>query len=106
MITLTGNIVTTSTDDANNQDFYHLQNHPNPFNESTTISFELKQSDHVQLNLYDANGKFVKCVLNEKRQAGLQNFQYNAQELKSGLYYIELQSTISKEIKKIIRLED
>ncbi len=102
MVTLTGNIATTSNEDISKEKNFYLQNHPNPFNESTTISFELKQRDHVQLNLYDVNGKFIKCILNENRFAGQHSIQFHSEELMSGLYFLKLQTSKINETKKAI----
>ena len=40
-----------------------LQNSPNPFNPSTTISFSLPDDDHVRLSIYTVEGKLVNTVV-------------------------------------------
>jgi hypothetical protein len=43
---------------------FHLhQNHPNPFNPSTTISFELVAAGPVQLRVFDSRGRLVRTLL-------------------------------------------
>ena len=36
------------------------QNYPNPFNPSTTIPVKVSQSEYMQINIFDSNGKLVK----------------------------------------------
>jgi hypothetical protein len=42
-----------------------MQNHPNPFNPSTEISFVLPQSAHCTIDVYDIAGRKIKTLLNE-----------------------------------------
>lgn len=46
------------------------QNFPNPFNPSTTISFEIPTMGVVSVKVYDVSGKEVAILLNEKKHAG------------------------------------
>ncbi|MCK9995436.1 MAG: T9SS type A sorting domain-containing protein [Candidatus Krumholzibacteria bacterium] len=48
-----------------------FQNHPNPFNPSTKLSFELGAAGNVRLNVYDTAGRLVATLVNERRDAGL-----------------------------------
>lgn len=45
------------------------QNHPNPFNPSTQISFSLAHAGHVSLKIYDAAGRLVRTLLDDARTA-------------------------------------
>jgi hypothetical protein len=37
------------------------QNYPNPFNPTTTIDVSVATDSHILLNVYDINGRLVKC---------------------------------------------
>ncbi len=42
-------------------------NYPNPFNPRTTIRFSLAHDEHVQLNVFDAQGRLVRTLISEPR---------------------------------------
>jgi len=45
-------------------------NHPNPFNPSTTIKYELPQAVDVKLVIYDMMGRHVRTLVNQTQPAG------------------------------------
>ena len=64
------------------------QNYPNPFNPSTKITFELPRNSQVVLKVYDIQGKEVADVVNDRRDAGKYEVQFDAAKygLSSGNY--------------------
>jgi len=67
------------------------QNYPNPFNPSTTISFNLKKTANVSLQIFDITGRLVKTLINnEKTVEGVKSIKYNASALSSGVYFYAL----------------
>ncbi len=46
------------------------QNHPNPFNPSTTIRFNLPHDGLAKLQVFDARGRLVRTVFDGHRNAG------------------------------------
>lgn len=49
----------------------HLfQNRPNPMSSGTQISFELPQAGTVELSIYSPDGRLVRTLLAEEREAG------------------------------------
>jgi hypothetical protein len=44
--------------------------HPNPFNNSVAIGFELEKAQNVELTIYDLLGKKVKTIVNKRMQPG------------------------------------
>ncbi|MFA5667885.1 MAG: T9SS type A sorting domain-containing protein [Balneolaceae bacterium] len=65
-----------------------LPNYPNPFNPTTTISYEMQKPGHVVMNLYTITGKFVKELLNQYNTSGSYHFQLNAEGMASGTYIL------------------
>lgn len=83
------------------------QNYPNPFNPSTLIKFQLAASGFVTLKVYDVNGREVKQLINELKEAGYYTEQFDAKSLPSGIYFARIDvnnesSVFSKTIKLIL----
>ncbi len=67
--------------------------YPNPFNPSTTISFDLPESGKVSLSIYDLKGALVGTLLNENKVAGTYQYKWTPNsELASGMYLFELKT--------------
>jgi hypothetical protein len=83
------------------------QNHPNPFNPSTTIGYYLPVDSPVTLEVYDSSGRLVARLLNGAKQAkGTHSAEWSGldaqgRSVSSGLYFYRLTSgkeTISKKM--------
>jgi hypothetical protein len=83
----------SSVEPATTQDHTPLlgANYPNPFSQSTTISFFLPQHQHVTLTLYDALGRAVKTMVDTDLPAGEQSVEVTADGLPNGVYSYTLQ---------------
>jgi hypothetical protein len=74
-------------------DYKLSQNYPNPFNSSTTIRYSLDNPDNVSLNVYDIRGNHVKTLIdNISQQSGNHEFNFNANNLSSGIYLYNLKT--------------
>ncbi len=81
------------------------QNYPNPFRESTVISFKLKQAAKISLKVYDVFGRVVAIIHdNEQTIAGKHTrvFEPEAYHLATGMYYFNLESNNMMVKKKMI----
>ncbi len=67
-------------------EFALYQNYPNPFNPSTKIRYQLPRESKVIIKLYDILGSEVITLLNEKKEPGVYEVEFNAQHLPSGAY--------------------
>lgn len=69
------------------------QNYPNPFNPSTTIRYEVSQTNHVSLKVFDMLGREVATLVDELKQPGIYNSTFNSlhSPLSSGVYFYRLQ---------------
>lgn len=63
------------------------QNHPNPFNPATTISFQLPVESKVKIEIFNSLGQQVSEIVNSDYTAGVHKIEFNASELASGIYY-------------------
>jgi hypothetical protein len=67
------------------------QNYPNPFNPTTTLSFTLAQASFVTLKIYNIIGQEVATLVNrEQMEGGLQEIEFNASSLSSGVYFYHI----------------
>jgi len=78
------------------------QNYPNPFNPKTTINYELPITNYVVLTVYDALGQKIKMLVNRKQEAGRHKIEWNAENLKSGVYFYQITVGGYSEVKKCI----
>ncbi len=65
---------------------------PNPFNNTTTFSFKLSQSEFVELAVYDLLGRKVANLLEGRLRAGDHQVEWRADDQPSGLYLIRIQA--------------
>ena len=76
--------------------------YPNPFNPSTTISFDLAKPGQVSLGIYDLRGVLVEQLLNESKVAGKYHYSWTPNEaLASGVYLFELNTNSKTRYQKI-----
>ena len=83
-------------------------NYPNPFNNSTTIRFNLLNKTNVKILIYDINGKIVwqKEISNYETKIGLNEIIYdgkneNGLKISNGVYFYKIitdEKTITKKL--------
>jgi hypothetical protein len=71
-------------------DFALLPNFPNPFNPETTIRYQLSESEHVILTIYDIQGREIATLVDESLQAGEYSVTWNAMDRPSGMYFYRI----------------
>ncbi len=67
-----------------------VSNYPNPFNPETTIRFEVKAAQQVQLAVYNALGQRVRVLVYGWVEAGAHEARFDAYGLPSGTYFSRL----------------
>jgi len=73
------------------------QNTPNPFSESTNISFYLPQDGYTKLCVYNAIGQLVNTLIDANLNSGKYQVTFNPQNLPDGIYYYKLTTTTGTE---------
>lgn len=86
-------------------EFALRQNFPNPFNPTTTFTFDLPGSSHVVLMVYDILGREVARVVNETLPAGRYARTFNASGLASGIYIYRLTAGEYSDTKRMLLLK-
>jgi flagellar hook assembly protein FlgD len=82
------------------------QNYPNPFNPSTTIEFSLPEDvSNVTLSIYNALGEKVAELVSGSMVAGKYQYQWDAQNVATGMYIYELRSDNFVSVKKMLLLK-
>lgn len=81
------------------------QNFPNPFNPSTTISYQIPINGHVELSIYNINGQKVATLVSQRQEAGFYQYEWNAINLAGGVYLYRLTTDEFVQIKKLILLK-
>jgi len=86
--------------------FELFANYPNPFNPSTKIEFRISNFGFVSLKIYDILGKEVATLVNEEKQPGTYEVEFNTSSIKhlpsSGIYFYSLEAGSFKQTKKMI----
>ncbi|MFC1570055.1 FlgD immunoglobulin-like domain containing protein, partial [bacterium] len=83
------------------------QNHPNPFNPTTQIQYDLPKASEVHLVVYDMLGKEVVLLLQQKQSAGRYQVTWNGkdgfgQQVSSGIYIYQLQARSFQQVRKML----
>jgi parallel beta-helix repeat protein len=92
------------------REFDLSQNYPNPFNPSTNFRFSIpaddkEQGDRVVFKIFDILGNEVAVLINEFKQPGVYEVQFNAAGLSSGIYFARLQSGNKNLTRKMILMK-
>lgn len=103
------NLLSQIITDLNNvsdniSEFKLKQNYPNPFNPMTTIEYQIPNSGHVSLKIYDALGNQIKALIDRELTAGTHIVKFDGKGLSSGTYFYQLESGNYSETKKMILL--
>jgi hypothetical protein len=82
--------------------FRLMQNHPNPFNPSTAVSYFLPQPGPVSLKVFDQRGRVAAVLEEGVRSAGTHETSFTPDGLAAGIYYCRLQAgTFSQTVKML-----
>jgi hypothetical protein len=87
------------------ESFNLSQNFPNPFNPSTQINFELKESSQVKLFVHNILGQKVAELVNGFKNAGSYEIVFEAENLPTGMYIYTLEAADIKVSKKMTLLK-
>jgi len=81
------------------------QNYPNPFNPLTNISWQSPTSGWQTLKIYDVLGNEIATLVDEYRNAGYYELEFDASNLPSGIYFYKLNTGNYTDTKKLILLK-
>ena len=81
------------------------QNFPNPFNPSTKIAYQIPEGGNVSLKVYDMLGKEVTTLIEEFKDEGRYEINFDASKLASGIYIYQLIANNYIATKKMILMK-
>lgn len=92
------------------ENFVLHQNHPNPFNASTTIRFSLKTGGTAELGIYNILGQLISVYRESNLQPGTYSFEWDGRdqagiEIPGGVYLYRLTSGAFSETRKMTVLK-
>jgi hypothetical protein len=87
------------------RDFNLLTCYPNPFNNSTTIKFNLRESSHVGISIHDITGRLVEMVADEKMLSGYHNVSWSPKDLSSGIYFCKISTDGESQTQKMVLIK-
>jgi hypothetical protein len=96
---------------ANLPSSLYLRNHPNPFNPSTTIAFDLPGETRVSLRIYDVSGQLVKVLVeNQIAYPGTNEFVWRGKDqagrqVPAGVYFYSLEAGDYSETQRMTLLK-
>jgi len=97
-------IVSVEEQSENPISFILGQNYPNPFNPTTSIQYTISNRQFVNIKVYDALGKEIATLVNQEKPAGTYEFEWNAIDIPSGVYFYQLKTGSFVQTKKMTLL--
>ena len=86
------------------------QNHPNPFNPTTLIEFDLAEASAVRLAIFDVNGRTVRTLVADGRAAGHHTVRWDGRDgagvpVASGVYFYLLETGGYEQTRRMVLLK-
>lgn len=100
-----GTVDDISSNDSSIREFSLYPAYPNPFNNSTIISFNLTNRTNVELNIYNITGQKIKTLINRQMETGFYKISWNADNYSSGIYFCEIKTRSNIKTEKLILLK-
>ncbi len=78
--------------------------YPNPTSGNTSIDFELSENENVKIELLDITGRSIITLMNGSLNAGQHHITFDASNLSSGVWFINISTPTSSVTKKLFVL--
>lgn len=88
--------------DEMNNDGSSMSAFPNPAKNTVSFDVTLSSSQQISLELFDAQGKFVKQIAQENTPTGTQRYTLSLSEFSEGVYYYRLITEKASYSKKLV----
>ncbi len=89
--------------------YFLSQNHPNPFNQATTLQYGLSEPAEVVLEIYDLLGRQVKTLVRRVEEAGFKSVVWDGTDefgrpVSAGVYLYRIQAGDFVQTRKMVLL--
>jgi hypothetical protein len=81
------------------------QNHPNPFNTNTRITYNLVAPGRVKLTVYDLAGKSVSTLVEGQQDSGDHEVWFESDGFPSGTYFYELLVGEQRQVRRMLLIK-
>ena len=78
------------------------QNHPNPFNPTTNIQFDIKENETGILTIFNTKGQMI---MTQHFNSGKYDYRWDASRFSSGVYFYQLHTESTLVTKKMLLLK-
>jgi predicted CXXCH cytochrome family protein len=103
------NVLATSVGTGNGLPtvFALRQNHPNPFNPTTNIQYDVPEAAHVTILVYNSLGMLVTRLVDQQQPAGSYSIQWDGKDqggnnVASGIYFYKMEAGSFTAMKKML----
>ena len=104
-INIVFNITDVKVEQSQPQSFTLYPNYPNPFNPTTTISFNIPEATELKISVLNVLGEKIKTIGDDIFSAGLHKLLFDANGFSSGVYFILFESTSLIKSQKILLIK-
>ena len=109
-LTIDGSKLNIEDGDIIPESFALHANYPNPFNPTTTISYDLPKRSQVTLGIYDLLGKQIKTLVNQSQDAGNKIAVWDGtnnlgRQVSAGVYLYQIQAGEFTQTRKMLFLK-
>ena len=79
------------------KEFKVSSNYPNPFNPSTKIDVEIAKRSHLDISVFDLNGRLISNIYSNDQLPGVYTYTWSGKDktgqlVSSGVYFIQVKS--------------
>ena len=75
-------------------------NYPNPFNNSTTITYSIKYAAGVDIKIYNLHGEIVHKFTHLDRNQGTHQIRWDASGKSSGIYIVQMAAFVNGKVER------
>jgi len=96
------NAITGIEENSKSNDSGLLNNYPNPFNPSTTISYHLEIDNLAKISVYNSKSELVKVLVEGVQKSGNHSVLFDASAFDSGVYFYKLDIAGKSIVRKML----
>jgi len=76
--------------------------YPNPFEDHLNIEYNLNESSHVRITVFDTYGRVINSLVDQKQEPGNYSLKWDSGLPQDGIYFIKLEAGQRQKIQRVI----